>query len=525
MYSIVLADDERLELDTLKTFVPWEELGFRVAGTAKNGREALARVGELMPDVVITDVKMPLMDGVEFARIARGLLPHLQIVFLSGYDDFAYVKSALQVEAVGYLLKPLNLNELTELMAKVKARCIAERRVKISSRALAVQYIKDLLREEQPHTRKSKAEEIRSLDLEPLRSTSGQYAYSLITIDEYLTLTKHIENGTAIAADIADAVERLAESHEALLIPIDEYRRLVISVRDPLQDALQWNRELAGLTQRITFCSSSRLAPLEDAFEVYRELLTARNRHVLRYGTGHFIVVDGADDERVVDGECRRSEAIPPETSLHASIRQGQKDDATNWVSAFFHGLTETLNESIEPLEQACLELLDHLYAELVTPYAAIRKQVEDKSAVFSRLSIIESVPCMEQTIRGVVLALAEAMSGLENDKHEALVQQVRNLIETEYAGPLTIEYLAEKVFMSPNYLRTIFKEKTGSTVLEYMTQVRLDRAAQLLRESPMKVNEIAAKVGYENASHFCAVFLKKKGLTPNEYRNRRVRL
>jgi len=524
MYSIVLADDERLELEMLKNFVPWEKLGFQVVGTAKNGREALARVGDLMPDVVLTDVKMPLMDGVEFARIARGLLPRLQIVFLSGHDDFAYVKSALQVEAVGYLLKPLNLNELIELMEKVKTRCIAERRVKLSSRALAVQYVKDLLREEQPLMRKNKAEEIRSLDLKSLRSASGRYAYSLITIDEYPTLTKYVENGAAIAAGIADAVERLADTHEALLVPIDESRRLAISVREPLQDALQWYEELASLTQRITFCSSSRQAPLEEVFEVYRELLHARNRHVLRYGTGQFIVADSADDDSADAGGNRPAEAPLPAASLHAYIRQGQADDALRYVSAFFSELTESLNESIKPLEQACMALLDQLYAELVTPYAAIRKQIEDKSAVFGRLSYIESAPVMEQTIRGVVLALAEAMSGLETDKHEAPVRQVRSLIEAECARPLTIEYLAERVFMSPNYLRTIFKERTGSTVLEYVTQVRLDRASELLRESTMKVNDIAAKVGYENASHFCAVFLKKKGLTPNQYRTRNAK-
>jgi two-component system, response regulator YesN len=132
MYNIVLVDDERLELDTLENYVPWEEMGFKVIGTAKNGKEALSKMGELLPDIVITDVKMPIMDGVEFADIIRGRLPQLKIIFLSGYDDFSYVKSALQMEASGYLLMPLDMDELRKLMEKVKAKCMEDQLVKLS---------------------------------------------------------------------------------------------------------------------------------------------------------------------------------------------------------------------------------------------------------------------------------------------------------------------------------------------------------------------------------------------------------
>lgn len=177
MHTILLVDDERLELDTLQNFVPWSEMGFEIVGTAKNGKEALAKIGELLPDIVITDVKMPIMDGIEFATIARGLLPHLKIVFLSGHDDFLYVKSALHVEAMGYLLKPLDMGELRSLMEKVKLRCAEEQQVKLSSRALAIQYIKDLLNEKDELIQKSKADEVLSLNLEPLSSETGKFFF------------------------------------------------------------------------------------------------------------------------------------------------------------------------------------------------------------------------------------------------------------------------------------------------------------------------------------------------------------
>lgn len=142
MYRILLVDDEWLELDTLEKYIPWEEMGFQVAGTAENGKEALQLLERLegseneeendrkLPDVVLTDVKMPVMDGLAFSKILHDRYPDIQIVFLSGYNDFEYVRSVLAVEACGYILKPLNTEELKGTMEKVREKCFRSFREK-----------------------------------------------------------------------------------------------------------------------------------------------------------------------------------------------------------------------------------------------------------------------------------------------------------------------------------------------------------------------------------------------------------
>ena len=122
MYSVILVDDEYLELELLEKQVDWESLGFTVVGTAKNGRKGLEIVKQFRPDVLITDVKMPVMDGITLAQQVYNCYPETRIIFLSGYNQFDYLKAAFHVEAVDYLLKPVDIDELTTLMRVVKSK-------------------------------------------------------------------------------------------------------------------------------------------------------------------------------------------------------------------------------------------------------------------------------------------------------------------------------------------------------------------------------------------------------------------
>lgn len=132
MYSIFLVDDEALELETLRDYIRWEEMGIYVVGTAGNGREALEKIEATRPDIVLTDVQMPIMNGIDLAHTLNERYDWIQVMFLTGHDEFHYVKSALHAGAVGYLLKPLDLSEIESVITKVKQLC-EESRMKLRS--------------------------------------------------------------------------------------------------------------------------------------------------------------------------------------------------------------------------------------------------------------------------------------------------------------------------------------------------------------------------------------------------------
>ena len=402
MYKIMLVDDEHIELDTLKRFFPWNELGFEVAGIAKNGREALNRLEDTSFDVVITDVRMPIMDGIQFAKAARKRWPRLIIIFMSGYDDFAYVKSAITLEALGYLLKPLDMDELQEQMLKVKQKCVEEERNRLSSRVLAWQYAKQLLLEEQHPTSENRLQEL--LD-ELLPSAAGVYSVVLITIDAAYKSADTTSDPSQIASKVFQSMQQLTTEVQALAFEWQEERLVALVAPGTAQLVEQWHAKLLQICPWMTTCLYPQPVALKQVHEVCLHMLQFRGRHIAKHGSGHYMTASPAPSGSV--------------------------------------------------------------------------------------------------------------------DRHDAIIQQVKALIDHEFGSALTIEYLAEHAYMSPNHFRTLFKEYTGYTVLEYITKVRMERAAELLRDTELKIHEIATHVGYESASHFCAVFHKKRGLTPNQYRNR----
>ena len=166
-------------------------------------------------------------------------------------------------------------------------------------------------------------------------------------------------------------------------------------------------------------------------------------------------------------------------------------------------------------------ELTERIYASVIETNPGAEEQLGSKAELYGKLSAAEGASLIKDILIQFLEKTADTLAALSGDRRLEVVNQVRHLIELEYDAPLTIGYLAEKVYMSPNYLRTLFKDYTGETVLEYVTRTRINRSAELLRDTNMRVSDISRKVGYENPSHYCAVFRRQMGITPNQFRNK----
>ena len=511
MLTLLLVDDECLELQMLAQHVDWRSKGFELIATAANGRDALEQVRRLRPDVLITDIKMPIMDGIALARHVRALDPNTKIAFLSGYGEFSYAKSALDVGAAGYLLKPVNMDELNELLERIRAMCEKEdyeaqtgtvalseamRHVNAGGTARAMAQLKDQLSSQ-------------------FEAGGGSYFFALITIDEFASLSRDLLGASELLDGIDAFILQLAQSNGLPICRVRDGRYVMLS-REPLCGLIaQPHANNPSVSRWISICHSTKPIAIEDTPACILEMSDLRSRHVLLHGCGSIFASDEVMDETASDVR------LPDISKLLQTLQQNDPEGVQHWVSLFFQAARDN-HISRDGLLRQLLELIDLLYARLIAPRSDMAARLENKGRIYGKLSDIESMQYLETTLLQQLLNLCFALSMLKGNQQMDTIELVKKIIEHSYMQPLTIDTLAERAYLSPNYLRAVFKNMTGKTILEYITDVRMREATVLLSTTALRVHQISERIGYENASHFCSVFQKKYGVTPNQYRTQR---
>jgi len=401
MLSALIVDDERMTRDTLRSLVPWAELGIDQVDTARDGLDALARVEERMPDLLVCDIRMPRMGGIEFARIVRQRNPHCGIIFLSGYSEKEYLKAAIRLHAADYIDKPVNLPEI---------RAAVERNV-------------SALRDRADRSAEAERARRALTDAAPLLRTS-------------------------LAAELV----RPGQDPAALKVRF-EPQLLEPFLRGPVRAAVVELEPSGGQPAEAT------------AEEVVRALNAtgAAGLAVAAWAAGPGRV--GAVLAGAEAGGERAGEA------LAAAVERTAGGRARPWVG--------------------------------VGPAAGA----------------VEGVP---GSWAGALAALAARFHGAAADRR---IARIKEYLLAHHADPdLLVETVAAGVGLSESYLCTLFKQACGLTVKDYLTQVRIERAKELLHHTSDKLQAVALGVGFRDANYFSTVFKREVGLTPREWRERTQR-
>ena len=513
IYSIFLVDDEEIELEMMRDIIRWEEMGIYVVGTAINGKDALEKIQVIQPDIVLTDIQMPMMNGIELAKQVTAQFDWIKIVFLTGHDEFTYVKTALNVGAVGYLLKPLDLDEIAGVMIKVIEKCEEVRLKNTSIRVTSSNIIQELIYE---RTKTRKENLIESFHRLARRTEPTQYTMVLIRIDD------HIEEREMFIEDALNQLRvltgqfcneyqidwddvSLREGEMAILIDATQEginRAFWIEIGQAFQQSLPFT---------VTLAVSERYDVLEDI-----HLLYDHSKKVLEelFYSGFGQVIFAGDIQANFD-----SDQIPPfpESELFEAVKQLEEEHVFLMVHEYFNRL-KLLRIRKKYIYDWALDVIDRIQNQ-------IRNQNTETSSAGTRGELFHSIyDCntiqeIEEVIIQILKHMIDSMKDRFTDRNEKLVYQVKLIIEQTYHEQITITGLSSQVYLSPNYMRSIFKEKTGVTIHEYLTKIRLEQAKKMLGDPSLKVQDIAQKVGYESTSYFISLFLKSQGVTPNEYR------
>ncbi|WP_028611870.1 response regulator transcription factor [Paenibacillus harenae] len=537
MYQLLIVDDQPDLVEDLASMLPWESVGVASVYRANSGQEALEIMNVTPVDIVITDIRMPGLSGLDLIEQIRASWNHVKCILLSGYNDFEYAKRALQHQASDYLLKPAEDEELLNAVSKAVSE-LEDRWQEVTSHQSALSSLRSNLPILRSHLLlellKSRAtglaelkERLQMLEL-PFTAPSG-CCLMLLRPEDYFD-EQNEKDSSLLEYAICNIAEEIFSDEYSLWYTKDEYGYLVFLLtrkKDALSAEPMNIHQIERKTAQLQHCVKlylkgtvslvlSKQAAFPDDVQGTYELSLSSFRQ--RIGSERGFQLTLAEDAE--QGEANSlSRLYHPPLLIHL-LEAGQWD-----------AIDEKLNLAFEELEQKWGDSHEHIletYFMIVSSLSfSIHKNklwmAELMGAEYNQLlngPHFHTVKQLRSWTTSVLQAYREHMSGKVQDSRSNLVQKVQ-----EYASghleDASLQSIAEHVFLNPSYLSKIYKLETGEGISDYLSRLKMAKAAHMLRSTPDKIYEIAAKVGYMKTSYFIKVFKDRYGMTPQEFRDR----
>ena len=540
LYRIILVDDEEEVRQSIIRKINWTEAGFKVVGDAENGEDALEKVEALEPDLILTDIRMPYMDGLTLAERVRQKYPSIKIVIFSGYDDFEYAKQAIKLNVTEYILKPVNVEELTAILKRIKANLDEEIEQKRNVNLLRENYIKSLpiLREQflnelvsypMPETEvEDKLREYAiplsgakkwvaaAIDIEPEEIRDGvllplHKEKDLIPISVMQLVEEKLKNYCRCALATS---ARTAESEIAVIAAIDEENSQT-GLIDVLGDVCKETRKI--LEVPITIGIGHGCQKLSDISSSYKAAVDALGYKAI-VGSGSTIYIN--DVEPVSSGKLQFDGK--DEAELISAIKFGPREK----IEAAVQTIIDKMSDAKVHFRQCQAYMLSvsSSIVQMIQQYDLDMEQLleegserEDTFAIIPRMQKRED---FSQWLLSASLRMNQVMNQERDNTMKQVIQKAKQYIMDNYQDPeLSVEKICRHLHMSPAYFSTMFKKETGQAYIAYLTEVRLDKAVELLGKTDDKTYIIVAKVGYQEQNYFSYVFKKRFGISPTKFR------
>lgn len=530
MLKLMLVDDEAIIRKGIRTSIDWSSYGVEIAGEAANGRDALELALELKPHIVITDIRMPVMDGLALSNDLKKQLPDAKIIVLSGYDDFAYAREALSLGVYEYLLKPVGAEDLISLITKLQGEILKEQAEKNESLSANIvfnenypniksNFVNRILKGELPDSN-AVMEKAKALKLDLL---APEYLVFTVDIDDFLLLTEDMppRDVELLRFSVMNISEELLLSMTSGLVCYSEFEHLVGLVcakilPESLIDSLckeirHCIKKYLGLSVSIGIGKSCK--NILEVSRSYSEALTALRSKIHR-GKGSIIHYRERDDaERPLAVLYPSNE----EKEIINHLKTLNIDGLNTAIGRVFAGFASS-NADPESIKNICSRLLVMAISSIEDMGIDIQEHLGVNFNPYRSADKFDVLEDLQQWLK----ALFEKMSGLiqerKNSKFKGIIKTALQYIKENYQRDLSLADIAGIVYVTPNYLSRVFKEEMGVNFVDWLNQFRVEKAKVLLLEAGMKSYEVAEKVGYSDYKYFSYIFKKYTGCTPKEY-------
>ncbi|SET50127.1 response regulator [Paenibacillus sp. NFR01] len=544
MYKLLLVEDEEDVREGIAQQIDWARHGFEIVDQAENGREAAEMIDRLQPDVVVTDIQMPFMNGLQLSEWIRSRHPNTKIIILTGYDEFEYAQKAIKLHIDEYILKPFSSQELVDVLLKVRGAIEAEIAEKENVFVLSEHYRKSLpvLREQflsSLVSRRLRPVEIAAKSREYGIDLSGSlFQSSVIGIDHIRTGEETLLAGSAPVSlrDTGDlnlqlfAVLNIAEEiclkhgfgkvfiHRddvVLLSQTAEKDESAIAVKtlEVLEEIRQNVRHFLKLT--VTAGAGAVCPSPSHLSSSFADALQALDYRLI-LGNDRVIWIE--------DVESRSGQTLVfdelTQQSLIRTLKLGTLPELKTVVDELFGGL-DAGHVSAQDYQIFLLEI--------VTSILRVAKESGSEAADFigtgmSALSEIYRFNNMGEAKAWIIEICGRLMDTIASERqssYRVLIEDAKEYIRSHYEeADISIGKVCQHLHISTGYFSSIFKKEMKMTFVSYLLQIRLEAAKELLRSTELKAFEIAEKIGFSDPNYFSFCFRKKYGQSPKEYKN-----
>jgi two-component system, response regulator YesN len=541
MYQLLIIDDEHLIREGIRNSINWRNLEIDEVYTAVNGIDAKEKIATLSPQVIITDIKMPGMDGLQITEYAMKKNKHTKVIILSGYNEFDYAQKAVKLGAFEYLLKPSDYDELNKVIKMAVKKLKDEEKQEQELAKLKMEFttrikfyrqsfLKKLILSPQLNNglRRKQLEESTSLYQIP---DGGNQFLILAKIDQY---DSHIQGRREEDRQLLllRLEQRLFDYFEKILpiqygitafyIPLkDNLYAILVKEEQPIQDSLKiefcenFQEVIQGLPITISFGISKSKPSLLELNRAYYEGSEAL-QYIFYFGNEAIISYSDlptAFGEKNEGSYYTYIEEIQP---ILRALKIGDQDTCVKQLRYLFQ-LFEYNQEKSKTVKTISIELLSQI--KTITPTNSFDEKDFPEELYLNVLSTETVIDC-QHLLESMIIPLVKKIHNATKTTNKKIVQKVVDLIEQYYAEEISLTWVASKVHLNSSYVSRLLKKECGKNFTDLLTGCRMEKAKELLRNPEIKISEASEKVGILDAQYFSSKFKKYTGLTPSEYRD-----
>ena len=545
MLKIFLAEDEVVVRETIKRMIPWEELGFELVGEAADGEMALPLLIRQQPDLLITDIKMPFMDGLTLARLAKKEIPGLKVVILSGYDDFNYAKQAIGIGVEDYLLKPITKNALIERLSEIRSRYEHEKTQK--------EYYEKFQREMQAYEKNSSRDFFEalvggSMDMMEVYKRAEKLGLDIVA-EAYnvLIFTMNCDEDfsgqrdeySSWEAESLELLENFFAGHSSAMLfrsNIFSYGVLLKGQREAIEEntraCVDEIRKILSRQdgRREWFLavgqSVERLSQIQKSYHTASRAFSQRylyDENILYYDEMETMEHPGGQEETEDNAYLQKVDvnALNP-AILQKFLSNGLQEETENFVKDYFYAIGQ------EPMESLVFRnyVILNVRFSVISFIKGLGCDTNEMESADTEEVLAESGKNMESAIAYAKKMISQAIEIRDQNsgnKNRSILKTAVDFIDSHYMDEeISLNTVANVANVSSNHFSALFSQNMGQTFIEYLTTLRMNKAKELLRCTGMRSSEIAGEIGYKDAHYFSYLFKKTQGMTPSDYRKAR---